>query len=254
MKERTYPFVRPLFTALYKALSFLTPFLGLFLLWVLIDALHPLPNYLAPRPLEFLIAFGEPTLKHAATETLIASCLGIALSSVAGFSLAAMIHQCNALYRWVYPIAIFFQVVPIIAIAPLLIIWFGYGLPSVIVSSWIVGFFPVLVNSFSGFRNIPEEHYFLFHLHGASRWDIFWKLELPSALPSLMNGVRIAAGACVIGAIVGEFMSGGGLGGIISASRQEMNLGLSYAAILCSTLLGYGLFEAVAFIERWIRK
>jgi NitT/TauT family transport system permease protein len=218
------------------------------IVWWAVDLYHPLPNYLFPTPKEFLLAFLEPSLQHAFWESAVASLAGLFLSSFVGFLLASAIHQLQWLYKILYPIAIFFQVVPIVAIAPLLIIWFGYGLPSVVASSVIVGFFPILVNSFAGFRSIPEEHYFLFFMNNATRWTKFIKLEIPSALPYLGNGIRIASGSCVIGCVVGEFVSGGGLGGVISASRQEMNLGLCYAAIVASTILGYTLFESTRLI------
>jgi len=150
-----------------------------------------------------------------------------------------------------YPYAIFFQTVPIIAIAPLLVIWLGYGLPTVVASSFIVSVFPVIASSVTGLMSTEPILLDLFRLMDASRLQTLFKLRLPAALPQIFSGFRIAAGLAVIGAIVGEFIAGSGLGGLVDASRNQQRVDRVFAAVLLAAILGILFFATLALLTRW---
>jgi NitT/TauT family transport system permease protein len=152
--------------------------------------------------------------------------------------------------RAFYPYAVFFQTVPIVAIAPLLVIWIGYGWRTVAVSAFIVSAFPVVANTLAGLLSTDPALRDLFRLYGASRTATLLKLRLPFAVPSIMTGLRVAAGLAVIGSIVGEFIAGGGLGGVIDVARTQQRVDKVFAGILLASGLGLTLFLLVNLISR----
>jgi NitT/TauT family transport system permease protein len=204
-------------------------------------------DYLLPPPSQVFAALrlsgGE--LFAALWATTLAATLGLAMATAAGIGIAVAMSAARVVQRALYPYAVFFQTVPIIAIAPLLVIWFGYGLPTVVASAFIVSIFPVIANTFTGLRSTDPALRDMFRLYGASRLATMLKLQLPSALPSLFTGLRIAAGLAVIGAIVGEFIAGGGLGGIVDVARTQQRTDKVFAAVLLASLLGLAMFTLV---------
>jgi NitT/TauT family transport system permease protein len=157
--------------------------------------------------------------------------------------------------RAVYPYTLFFQTVPIIAIAPLLVLWFGAGLSSVAVSAFIVSVFPVIANTLSGLLSTDPALVDLFRLYGARRGATLWKLRFPSALPSLFDGLRVAAGLAVIGTVVSEFLVGNlvdgeGLGVKIVAAKNVGRTDRLFAAVLLASLLGLAMFSGVNLASR----
>jgi NitT/TauT family transport system permease protein len=151
--------------------------------------------------------------------------------------------------RALYPYAIFLQTVPIIAIAPLLVIWLGYDRAAA-ASAFIVSVFPVIVNTLSGLLSTDPALRDLFRLYGAGRLMTLMKLRLPYALPSILSGLRIAAGLAVVGAIVGEFITGAGIGGDIIVARQQQRVDKVFADLLLSALLGLALFFLINLASR----
>lgn len=155
--------------------------------------------------------------------------------------------------RAFYPYAVFFQTVPIIAIAPLLVIWFGYGLKTIIAVSFIVSVFPIIANTLSGLLSTDPSLRDLFRLHGAGTLTTLVKLRIPGALPSFLTGLRIASGLAVIGAIVGEFVAddyrqGGGIGTVVMVAIKELRTDKVFAAVLMASLLGLLFFALVNFL------
>jgi NitT/TauT family transport system permease protein len=224
---------------------------------VCIDALGVSP-LLLPAPSAVLgaaVAHGG-SLARALAETARSVVIGLALSSAAGVVLGALLSSSRWIERAFYPFALFFQIVPIVAIAPLLVIWFGYGGRAVVAAAFIVSLFPVIANTLAGLLAVDPALRDLFRLHGASRIATLWKLELPSALPFVLTGLRIASGLAVIGAIVGEFVGGGGLGVVVLEAMRQQRTDLVFAAIGYASLLGLTLFALVnAFsallLRRW---
>ncbi|MEN8161977.1 MAG: ABC transporter permease subunit, partial [Myxococcota bacterium] len=188
-----------------------------------IRALGLSPLILPPPSAVWAAATAEAgTLLPALAATTQAVLAGLALASTLGIAAAVALAASPWVQRAFYPYAIFFQVVPIVAIAPLLVIWFGYGFRAVVAAAFVVSVFPVIANTLAGLLSVDPALRDLFRLHRASRAATLFKLRLPWALPYLLTGLRIAAGLAVIGAIVGEFVGGGGLGVVVlGAMRQQ---------------------------------
>jgi NitT/TauT family transport system permease protein len=182
-------------------------------------------------------------------ETTIASLIGFGLSVVIGISIAIALSSAAWVQRAFYPYAVFFQTVPIIAIAPLLVIWLDFD-RTVPASAFIVSVFPVIANTLAGLLSTDPALRDLFKLYGAGRAMTMWKLRLPYALPSILTGLRIAAGLAVVGAIVGEFITGSGIGGDILVARQQQRVDKVFADLLLSALLGILLFLLIGLVSR----
>jgi NitT/TauT family transport system permease protein len=210
------------------------------------------PRFLLPPPSDvFLTLVREgDELWRAAAQTALTASLGFAASAVFGISVAVVLSSARWVQRAFYPYAVFFQTVPIVAIAPLLVIWIGYGWRTVAVSAFIVSAFPVVANTLTGLLSTDPALRDLFRLYGASRAATLLKLRLPFALPQTMTGLRVAAGLAVIGAIVGEFIAGGGLGGVIDVARTQQRVDKVFAGILLASALGLTLFLVVNLISR----
>jgi NitT/TauT family transport system permease protein len=238
-------------------------FVALVSAWELGSRLLHVPLYLLPPPSAIARAAVTelPTLMRAASVTARASFLGLTLSAFIGGFVAVLMSTSRFLERAIYPYAVFLQTVPIVAIAPLLVLWFGAGLRAVTVSAFIVSVFPVIANTLAGIRSVDGTMHDLFRLYRASRAATMVKLELPAALPNFVTGLRVAAGLAVIGAIVGEFVagfseSGAGLGILILASYRDFRTDLLFASVLFAAAVGLVLFGLVSllgqlFLSRW---
>jgi NitT/TauT family transport system permease protein len=191
-----------------------------------------------------------PELFAALAKTSAGAVLGFALSAVGGVAIAVFLSSSRAIQEAFYPYAVFFQTVPIIAIAPLLVIWFGYGTQTVVASAFIVSIFPVIANTLTGLLSTDPALRDLFRLYGASRWVTLWKLRFPAALPQILTGLRIAGGLAVIGAIVGEFIGGQGLGSVVDVARTQQRTDKVFAAVLLASLLGLALFGFINVLSR----
>jgi NitT/TauT family transport system permease protein len=221
------------------------------------------PRFLLPPPSDVfgtLVREGGE-LWAAAAQTALTAFLGFAASAVFGIAAAVLLSSARWVQRAFYPYAVFFQTVPIVAVAPLLVIWIGYGWRTVAVSAFIVSAFPVVANTLSGLLSTDPALRDLFRLYGATRAATLLKLRLPYALPQIMTGLRVAAGLAVIGAIVGEFFAGGGtsgygLGYLIRLTADQSRTADLFAAVLASTALGVLIFAVVsgagaAILGRW---
>jgi NitT/TauT family transport system permease protein len=198
--------------------------------------------FLVPAPSQVLRAVATNSeLWQATRSTAQDAVIGLALSIALGSAIAVALSSAAWVQRAFYPYAVFFQTVPIIAVAPLLVIWVGWD-RTVVTSAFIVSIFPVIANTLAGLRSTDPALRDMFRLYRAGPIETLLKLRLPSALPSIFTGLRIAAGLAVIGAIVGEFITGGGLGGLIVVSRQMQRVDIIFAGLLLAALLGIALF------------
>lgn len=202
-----------------------------------------IPNYLLPLPSEVATALIEfhRDLLIALKDTTLHVVVGLSFSVIGGLLTAMIISLSQWLRGAILPVALFFQMVPIIAIAPMLVIWFGYGAPSAMASSAIVSFFPVLASTLQGLDSAPPAMIELFRLYGASRFQLYLKLKFPNALPSIFNGIRISLGLAVVGSLVGEFIGGSGLGSLVDSARTQQRTDLVFAAVIASSFLGWAL-------------
>lgn len=215
------------------------------------------PAYLVPPPSRIFQAMiaSRSALATATMTTALAALAGLAGSMVVGLLGGAILASSRLVERAFYPYAVFLQTVPIVAIAPLLVLWFGAGLRAAAVSAFIVSVFPVIAATLSGFRGVEPSLRDLFRLYRASRLATLFKLELPSALPSILTGFRVASGLAVIGAIVGEFVAGfsegsAGLGITVLAAYRQLRTDLMFGAVMAASLLGLSLFGAVEVASR----
>ncbi len=210
-----------------------------------------IPSYLFPSSFEVLKVFisDYQLLVKASFQTFLASAIGLLLAAGLGVGIGFGFSMNVWLRESFLPYAIFFQTVPIIAIAPLLVIWFGFGMPTVIASATIVAIFPCIAATLAGMQSTPRELLDLFQLYRSTKWQRLRKLEFPYSLPSVFTGLRISAGLAVIGAIVGEFIAGGGLGGLIDISRTRQRVDLVFASLILASLIGL----VFVSITQWIR-
>ena len=224
--------------------------------WMLLASRYP--PALLPSPGEVAQALwtGRAGLLEATWGTAQAPAAGVAIAGVRGGVGAVLFQRSRWLEAALYPYAILVQTVPIVAIAPLLVIWLGYGLPPAIASAAIVAFFPVLTSANLGLRAASPEQLELFRLYGASWGQTLWHLRLPGALPYLLGGLRSAAGLSVIGAIVGEFVGSNGippaLGFVVLRSARSADTALTFAAVLGAAGLALAFFGLVRLLERQV--
>ena len=214
--------------------------------------------YLIPAPSSVLRAMVQDSseLLGAIATTSVSAVSGFLLSVVVGIAVAVFLSSSRAIQRAFYPYAVFFQTVPIIAIAPLLVIWFGYGTRTVVASAFVVSIFPVIANTLTGLLSTEPALRDLFRLYGASTGATLFKLRFPAALPQILTGLRVASGLAVIGAIVGEFIGGQGLGSVVDVARTQQRVDKVFAAVLLASVLGlalFGLINLVSYItlRRW---
>jgi NitT/TauT family transport system permease protein len=209
--------------------------------------------FLLPPPSRIARSLADdwPELSRAMVNTAVASIVGFAMSTVVGVAAAVGLASSTWVRRAFYPYAVFFQTVPIVAIAPLLVIWVGYGMPTAIASAFIVSVFPVVANALAGLLATDPALRDLFRLYGASPTATLFKLRLPGALPSILTGLRVAGGLAVIGAIVGEFIGGNGsLGDVITSALTQQRNAKVFAAVVLASLLGLALFGAINLASR----
>lgn len=234
-----------------KVTPALIPFVVVTLAVELIVRLGIVKAYLLPPPsaVFLVIATDWRELFSALGKTSAGALIGFGLSTVCGISIAVFLSSSRAIQRAFYPYAVFFQTVPIVAIAPLLVIWFGYGLQTVVASAFIVSIFPVIANTLNGILSTDPALRDLFKLYGASTLVTLIKLRFPAALPQILTGLRVSAGLAVIGAIVGEFIGGQGLGSVVDVARTQQRTDKVFAAVLLASVLGLGLFGLISLIS-----
>jgi NitT/TauT family transport system permease protein len=231
-------------------------------LQIYVVAAH-VPKYkmAAPSDVWHTLVAERGDLAAALWTTTQATLIGFGASAIVGILIAIVLAASPLIRRALYPYTLFFQTVPIVAIAPLLVIWFEAGLTSVSISAFIVSVFPVIANTLSGLLSTDPALVDLFQLYGASPMDRLLKLRLPYALPNIMTGLRVAAGLAVIGTVVGEFLVGTlvdaeGLGVKIVGAMKYGRTDRVFAAVLLASLLGLVLFAAVnlasyLLLRRW---
>ncbi|CAN5531134.1 ABC transporter permease [soil metagenome] len=220
------------------------------------------PKYLVPAPSAVAHAVAETheELLAAVWQTTEAALVGFAASALVGIGLAVALSSAKIVRNAFYPYTVFFQTVPVVAIAPLLLIWFGPGLQSVAVCAFIVSVFPVIANTLTGLLSTDPALADMFKLYRANFVATLFKLKLPGAMPSILTGLRVAAGLSVIGTIVGEFQAGDlehpGVGVMIVESSKLGQTPQVFAAILVASMLGLAMLSVLnlagyLLLRRW---
>ena len=234
------------------------------LVWDWLVTSRGVPAFYLPRPGRVLAALVEHRFElfQASLLTAAGAVAGFTSSLVVGTLIAFAFSISPIIQRSLYPYAILLQTVPIVAIAPLIILWFGRGFQGLVVVSAILSLFPIVTNVTTGLTRIDHNLLELFAVHRATWLETLFKLRLPNAVPYLVAGAKISCGLAVIGAIVGEMYAGHGtdwpgLGYLISVTSVRFKTDYAIAAVLCSTALGIGIFAIVSLIGnivlgRWL--
>ena len=229
--------VRPLITAL-----------GLLVCWQLLVWATGAPPYILPGPLavgRVLLARGDLLLEHAlvtATEIL----LGILIGSLVGATSAILLTAWAPARRWLMPLLVVSQALPVFALAPLLVLWLGYGMASKIAMAVLIIYFPVTAAFFDGLRRTDPGWLELARVMNARPLAVLWRIRLPAALPALGSGLRVAASVAPIGAVVGEWVgSSAGLGYLMLHANARMQVDLVFAALFLLALMALALYFAV---------
>ncbi|NQS75582.1 MAG: ABC transporter permease [Peptococcaceae bacterium] len=223
--------------------------------WEYIVRLRSIPDWILPGPIQIvgtLVDNGPLIAKHAQS-TMIECLAGFSVAILLSFVIAFLMDEIALLRKALYPLIVASQTIPIVSVAPLFIIWFGYGmLPKVIVVV-LVCFFPVVISLLSGLAAVDKDYLELFRSMQASRLDIFRMVKLPLALPAFFSGLRISAAYSVMGAVIGEWLGAKeGLGTYMTLSQRSFQVDRVFAAILAVTALSAVLFLLVSLVERLV--
>ena len=211
------------------------------------------PVYILPPPSAILhVAMAQHAyLFKNAVATSWAILLGFAYAVLVGVPIAALMVYSDSFSKAIYPVLIMAQVLPKVALAPLFIVWFGFGLLPKVVMTFLIAFFPIVIDTLAGLSAVRPESLMLLRSMGASRWQSFWKVRLPMALPHIFSGLKIGMTFAVVGAIVAEFVaSDSGLGYVLVDARSNLDMVLVFAAITWLMVLGFVFYFAVEIAER----
>ncbi len=222
-------------------------------LWEAFVRLFNVPDFLVPAPSAIWQEFASrPDLYMLHTWiTLYETALGFLLAVVLGIVAAIAIVYSRLLQSVVYPVILVLQIVPKVAIAPLLLIWVGYGLQSKALIALLVAFFPIVISTATGMRAADPELLDLVKVLNGSRWQEFVKIRFPYSLPFIFSGLKVGITLAVIGAIIGEFVGGNeGLGYLIVIANAQLRTAMSFSALILLSLMGLALFAAIVVLER----
>ena len=214
--------------------------------------MFPIPAFILPGPVAVWNAaagFGMNWIPHALA-TIGVALAGFAVAIVVGIALAVVIVHSRTLGQVLTPAIVVLQIVPKIAFAPLFLVWFGLGPVPIVVVTFLVSFFPMVVNATVGLSDIERDLLDLTRVLRLNWWRVLWSIRFPSALPHLFSGLKVASTLAVIGAIIGEFVgSNKGLGYLILIANNNLNTPLALAAIAIVSLFGLVLYSAIVLIE-----
>jgi NitT/TauT family transport system permease protein len=226
-------------------------------LWEFLVRAYGVPVFVLPGPSAIWSALlaDFPSLMASLWTTLRITMLAFVLAAVSGVALAVLFSQSRILEMMLYPYAVVLQVTPVVAIAPLIIIWVGFERINValLILAWIVAFFPILANTTLGLRSTDHNLIDLFRLHGASKSQVLWRLKLPSALPYLLSGLKTSGGLALIGTVVAEYGAGSGtatgLAWRIIEAGNRLQIPRMFAALILLAGLGITIFYGLALLE-----
>ncbi|SFB54210.1 NitT/TauT family transport system permease protein [Cohnella sp. OV330] len=227
--------------------------------WELFCRLADIKPYLLPKPSDIVRAASEnaSNLWTSVYTTITEAVLGFLLSILLGVGMAIVLAASKLVERSVYPYAIILQTIPIVAVAPIIVIWFGAGINAIVIIAFLIGFFPMLSNTLIGLNSTDHNMKNLFYLYNASPLQTMFRLRLPAALPYIVAGLKISCTLAVIGAIVGEYIAGigggqGGLGYAITVAASRLKTAYLFACGFSASLLGIAFFLLVNAFSKWM--
>jgi NitT/TauT family transport system permease protein len=240
--------------ALQRHAPSLLLFAALLVIWQLAPSVFNIREYLLPGPAAVAraaLSFSIPWHTHLWVTTL-EILGGFALAGAGGVVLGVAIAWSPTIARALVPFLVFVNTLPKVAVAPLFLLWLGYGIvPNVLIAA-LIGFFPVVINTAVGLTQVDDELLDLGRVFGAPTWKVFVKIRLPNALPFVLSALKITATAAVVGAVVGEFVaSQAGLGMVIVNAQTNLNTPVAFAALLWISIIGLALYGAVGLAARW---
>ncbi|UKJ63789.1 ABC transporter permease [Cellulosimicrobium cellulans] len=227
--------------------------LAIFAVWWFVAWRELVPAYLVPSPgavWDTMVEDWAMLAEHTWVTTM-ETVVGFVLASVIGVATAVLLVYSPTAEKSLYPLILFAQVIPKIAIAPILVVWFGFGATPKIILAVLIAFFPVVVSAVAGLRSIDPELLEMSATMGASRWKTFRKIRFPGSLPQLMSGLKVAVTLAVVGAVVGEFVGADrGLGYVLLLASGNLDAPLLFADLILMSLIGVVLFLLVELLER----
>jgi NitT/TauT family transport system permease protein len=227
----------------------------LLVLWEAVVIVFRIPPYLIPAPLDVVIQLVNewPKLLRESLVTTYATLGGFALSIAFGIPMALLIAYSRTIEGFVYPLLVFSQSIPKVAIAPLFVVWFGFGIIPKVIAAFMLGFFPIVVSTVVGFKSVERDMLDLARSMKATKLQTFLRISLPQALPSIFAGLKVSVTLAVVGAVVGEFVgSNSGIGYVLQIANGNFDLPLMFAALTVLSLIGVLLFALVDLVERWM--
>ena len=228
-------------------------FIAIFVLWEVCCRLFKIPDFILPSPsviIDKIVASWSLLLLNGLV-TAQEIVLGFGLSVVIGIPLAVFAVYSRVFERVAFPFMVSLQTIPKVALAPILVMWLGYGVLPKVMVAFLISFFPIVIGAMVGMRSTEKEMIYLVQSMGANELTTFLKIRLPRALPSIFGGLKIGMGQAVVGATVGEFIAAEhGLGYLQLISQVRLDTALLFAAVVVLSLLGVLLFNIVAWVER----
>lgn len=221
--------------------------------WDLAIRVFNIPPYQVPKPIDVIVTLWDewPKLLAEAWPTTQATVWGFLLSAAFGIPVAMLIAGSRTVESYVYPLLVFSQSIPKIAIAPLFVVWFGFGMFPKVLSAFLLGFFPVVVSAVQGFKSVEPDMLDLARAMEANRLQIFRMVSFPHALPAIFAGLKVSITLAVVGAVVGEFVgSNSGIGFVLQRSIGNFELPTMFAALVVLALIGVILFWILDVLER----
>lgn len=231
--------------------------LSLLLLWQAATMVFSIPLFILPSPLQVgrEILDKAPLLASHGLVTLSEILIGFGCAVLIGVPLAVAMTYSRALERILYPLLVGSQTIPKVALAPLFIVWLGFGIAAKILMTFMISFFPIVIGAAIGFASMEQELLHVARSMGASGWQLFWKVRLPHALPSLFGGLRVGITLAVVGAVVAEFVGADkGLGYLIQLANGRVDTPLLLAAVVVMSATGIVLFFIVERLEPLLRR
>jgi NitT/TauT family transport system permease protein len=226
-------------------------------LWQLIPVILDIKPFILPKPTDVLRAAIEDwhLLWPAIQITVIESVIGFLVSGVVGIGVAVLLASSRILEISLYPYAVILQTIPVVAVAPIVVIWFGSGFNAIVIIAFLIGFFPVVSNTLMGLNSVDKNMSDLFTLYNASKWQTMWKLRIPAAMPYIMSGLKISCTLAIVGAVTGEFVAGvgggkGGLGYAITVAAVQLKTPYLFACAISGAIFGISFYLLVSLFSR----
>lgn len=223
------------------------------IVWQVVSSVGLVENFMLPSPIQVIEAFVKefPTLMQHSVITLTEAFIGLLAGISLGFLAAVLMDQFNGLYKALYPLMVLTQTIPTVAIAPLLVLWFGYEMAPKVILIVITTFFPIAVGLLNGFKSADKDSMNMLRAMGAGRWQIFRYIKFPGAMSEFFAGIRIAASYAVVGAVISEWLGGfNGLGVYMTRVKQAFSFDKMFAVIFLISIISLLLMKGVDFLQK----